>query len=71
MSNDERIILTVNARGDTTFCVEALKDMSTDRKRDLLYNLQGIYHCVVNSLNNFNRSNANEKMDTNSTTSET
>lgn len=32
MSNDERIILTVNARGDTTFCVEALKDMSTDRK---------------------------------------
>jgi hypothetical protein len=50
MVNDERIILTINAKGDTTFCVESLKDMSPDQLKDLAYNLNGILLSVVQTI---------------------
>lgn len=50
MENDERIILTINARGDTTFCVESLKDMSLVQLKDLAYNLNGILLSVVQTI---------------------
>lgn len=52
MENEERIILTVNAKGDTTFCTEALKDMSNEQLNDLAYNLHKILLGVVNFLQN-------------------
>ena len=52
MENEERIILTVNAKGDTTFCTEALKDMSNEQLNDLAFNLHRILLGVVNFLQN-------------------